>query len=370
MDSITVSPEQCPHQLYIDVGGLRGVEGFVLRAGRLLKEYSNLYGRGASPEVVWDLRGCLPKRMNMATVAAFLSVADRLRNFSGQPQKARIPYNPKIFEFWDDIDFIALANGLDLFDWEPTNVFGGYQRGHTNPDTKIFAFSLGEEPPDRQNEPAWIEWKDRVRNSLRERMLLMCGPLFREKRGADPFPRDLPNVIANTCAELVLNASLWGPCDSFVGLQRTSERITAAVCDTGKGVLGSLAEKPTEKKSKMPRPSGDTESILLASLLNRQDFGLRRAISSVVSRNGWVMMSSGAGIVKWQKAPWMRAVSIFNSRPDVVPTCEDIFGISATETPTVENNLGGYCRQLECGLRGVRVSFEIPVGGHKTGNLE
>jgi|GEM_PF-1584916 len=361
---MTATPIHQKHrdrQLRIDVGGLRSVESLVVRTGRSLKEYSDLYRRGASPEVVWDLRGCLPKRMNMATVTAFLSVADRLREFSGRPQKARVRYNPQIFQFWDDIDFISLVHDLDLFSWEPKDVLGGYQRGETNPDTRIFAFSLADDPPSRKNESAWINWKDGVRNLLREKMLLLCGPLFHENRGSRPFPKDLPNVIANTCAELVLNASMWGHSDSFVGLQRTSGRITAAVCDTGSGLLNSFANKPIDKKQKNPKLESDVESILLASLINRQDFGLRRAISSVVGRNGWVMMSSSAGVLKWRKPSWAKALEIYDSNPSQLPSAQTLFPQDSSSTPVSDDTDSGYCRLLECGLRGVRVSFEIPI---------
>jgi hypothetical protein len=118
MTGTSVPQRHREQQLQIDVGGLRSVESLVVRTGRSLKEYSDLYRRGASPEVIWDLRGCLPKRMNMATVTAFLSVADRLREFSGRPQKARVQYNPKNFQFWDDIDFISIVHDLDLFKWK------------------------------------------------------------------------------------------------------------------------------------------------------------------------------------------------------------------------------------------------------------
>lgn len=364
--SLTMNPRQ---KIEIDVAGLRSVEALVERAGKRLKQYSELFRRGASPEVVWDLRGCLSKRMNMATVTAFLAIADRLREFSGEPQKARVQYDPKIFQFWDDIDFISLVHDLDLFEWEPSDVLGGYLRGGTNPDTKIFAFSITNEAPPRQEEAEWISWKDRIRDTLRERMLLMCGPLFREKRGAKPFPRDLPTVVANTCAELVLNASLWGPSDSFVGLQRTASRITAAVCDTGKGVLGSLAEKSQQKRSNILLPRTDTEAIVMASLINRQDFGLRRAISSVLSRNGWVMLSSAAGLLKWQRASWRRALEIFENHPQRVPPLDDIFA-NPTNTPVSADTATGYHREFSCGLRGVRVSFEIPIEITQTNYLD
>ncbi len=355
-----LAPEKSPH-VEIDVGGLRNLQSFVSRTGKQLREYTRLYRAGASPEVVWDLRGCIPKQMSMATLTAFLSIADRLREYSGRAQRARVKYDPKVLQFLDDIDFIALVEDLDLFEWEPANSIGGYNRGVTNPDTKILAFSVADEAPPRTDETAWIKWKDGIRDRLRNQMLLHCGPLFHEARGAVPFASDLPNVVANTCAELVLNASLWGPSDSFVGLQRTRDRISAAVCDTGKGYLASAIDKRVERKHEIENLYDDVHAIIYSSLTNRQEFGLRRAITSVVERQGWVSMSSVGGIVKWKSASWRRAVAAFDDDSTIVPSADSLFPKRTELQPLSEDTLTGYARQLKPGLRGVRVSFEIPV---------
>ena len=261
----------------IDVGGLRGLESLMSRTGESLREYTQLYQAGTSPDVVWDLRGCISKKMNMATLAAFLSIADRLREFSGKRQRACVHYDPNVLAFWDDTHFTSLADDFDLFEWEPKDVMGGYSRGLTNPNTRIFAFSVSGDPPPRSNEAAWIAWKDAVRDRLRDKLMLLCGPLFVAKARTNPFPKALVNLVANTCAELVLNSALWGNSDSFVALQRSRTGITAAVCDTGKGLHSSLSssrDKPAPKSLPPPKPGSDLDSIVLASLINQKDFGL------------------------------------------------------------------------------------------------
>jgi hypothetical protein len=349
-----------PEPINIDLGGLRSIESFVSRTAKPLKHYSDLYQCGATPRVIWDLRGCTPRYMNMATLTAFLSVADRLREFSGEPQKARIEYNPQIFQFWDDIHFTSVAQKLDLFDWEPKGIFGGYSWGATNPDTKIFLFDFDNAAPPRQEERAWITWKDSIRDKLRQRMLLLCGPLFKTRKGTSRLSNELSDTIANTCAELVLNASLWGHSNSFVGLQRTSDRITAAICDAGRGLNSSFSSKPIGQLQRHPKLKTAVDAIILASLINRQDFGLRRAITSVLDRNGWVMMSSAAGLVKWTSEPWSRALALFDNDSRSVPSVSKVFTTSR-DREAEPNTSAGFSRLLESGIRGVRVSFEIPV---------
>ena len=331
------------------------------RSGESLREYTELYQAGASPEVVWDLRGCLPKRMNMATLAAFLSIADRLREFSGKPQRARVHYDPEVLAFWDDIHFKSLAEDFDLFDWEPKEVMGGYSRGLTNPNTRIFAFTVSDDPPPRCNETAWIAWKDKVRDRVRDKLMLLCGPLFVAKARTNPFPQELVNLVANTCAELVLNSSLWGKSIAFVALQRSSKGITAAVCDTGKGLHASLSsprDKLASKEPPHPKPANDLESIVLASLVNQKDFGLRKAISQVLDRNGWVLISSVSGLVEWRKESWLRATNSFKKPSDAVPPCEKLF---PSVSPASTEAKAGHFRTFDYGVRGVRISFEIPI---------
>jgi hypothetical protein len=58
---------------------------------------------GRIPDVVWDFRNIEARHMSMAALTTFLSIAYRLREFAGRPQKARLRWDPQVFAFWDDI---------------------------------------------------------------------------------------------------------------------------------------------------------------------------------------------------------------------------------------------------------------------------
>jgi len=320
---------------------------------------------GQSPDVLWDLRGCLARRMNMASLAAFLSLADSIRRFSGRRQKACINYDPQVLGFLNDIGFLSVATDRDLFDWEPEDAMGGYAIGLTNPNTKVFAFPIASDPPPRSDEAAWIGWKDYMRDRLRDTLMLTCQRVFEVKSKTKSFPRQLTNLMANTLAELALNAAMWGRSLPFIAVQRSTKGITAAVCDLGRGFRATLGEQKLlgiSKETETPQPQDDLSALILASLINDEpkDFGLRKAISQILKVNGWVVMSSGTGLVNWRATSWKRAILRYEQDPNTIPHHSMLFSNAPEDLLEIAAMEPGYYRQFRHKLKGVRVAFEIP----------
>jgi len=342
----------------INVGPLTGIGSLSMHVGRRLHEFNFLFRRGSPPDLVWDLSHVEPRHMSMAGLTAFLALAQRLRQFTGHASPAQIRWDPDVLAFWDDIGLLDIADQHDLFVW-PRGVMGGYTRGIGNPYTKIlvFAFSDAEVPgvTDPSATEAWKNWK---RDLVQEDISLRCGSLFRHRTGMREFPERVRVHVAMTTAELVENALLHGRSPAFVGLQRSPVGVTATVCDSGCGFRDSIRHRLDQ--------SGDTlvtdmEALLIGSLINREGFGLRRAIDNVVDRDGWVVLSSFGAEVRWRPRLWAAALrACMQAGLPWTSSIRSLIQGAEGSTRSVDYS-SGYCRQWQHGLRGARVSFEIPL---------
>lgn len=349
----------------IDVGTLSSLSTLHRALAPTLQDYNARFRSGERPTVIFDLRNVQPGRISMAAMTALLSVADRLRPYSGDSAKLHLNWNPNIFGFWHDIGFFRLAAERDLFEF-PDELMGGFSAGRTNPNTQLLFFEnrISPDTVTRQNLP---EIKDGVRQEVKEALLMMCGALFRSSRHGETLSIELRDQIAVTSAELVVNAQLWGSSNAYVGLQRSPRGITVCVCDSGIGFYSSLYRN-TPKKPPNTRLGGHLDALLLGCVLNNEDFGLRRAIDMVTRFNGWVSTSSYSAEILWRSTLWKEWLAAYgaccSAGRGIEEASHDFLNQYRYKRSGFDSASHGYCKQWELPLRGSRISFEIPMNGN------
>lgn len=258
MRRTTKDEEQDGVDFVVPVGSLSGVPAIHSSMSRRLLDYSEHYRNGRRPIVVLDLSNVQPKKMSMAAITAFLSISDRLRDFTDAPIRVHVLWNPEVFSFWDDIGVFKISDERSLFAWKD-GIVGGYISGKGNPNTQILCFPNNLPPEQAFHADDIKHWKDSIRIDVKEKLLMQCGALFKSPKHGPPISIQLRDQVAVTCAELVVNAHLWGKSAAFVGLQRSKKGITVAVCDSGIGFYRSLFDK--YESNKRAKPNSHLEAL-------------------------------------------------------------------------------------------------------------
>lgn len=347
-------------EFHLNAGNLASIASLHYLIAPQLAIYSHQYMAGNRPRVILNLKNIQPRKMSMSALTALLTILDRLREYSDSPIQVEVNWNPEIFSFWEDIGFFYLGRERDLFEWRE-GIIGGYSSGNTNPNTKLLFFEMS---PDTVYDPSKLATiKDGIRNQVKEKLLILCGELFRPRRGSRAIPSTLRDQVAVTSAELVVNAQLWGRAHAFVGLQRTSKGITVSACDSGEGFHSSLQKKQKQKFAHMP--SNHLESLAIGCVINNEDFGLRRAIDMVTRFGGRVDVSSYNAEIVWQGDIWSHWLEKAISLRDSANSLQRGFGEMREQFMAEKLGLNkqqvGYWREWEKPLRGSRVTFEIPI---------
>lgn len=335
----------------LHVGGLSSVSALHKAIAEQLMEYNKRYLSGGRPQVRFDLTGIQAKKISMAALTALLATMDRFREFTNSPADMDIRWNPDVFGFLDDIGFFRLGQERDLFRLDP-RIIGGYSTNTTNPNTQLLYSDFNDDWSPDQAELAMQ--KDAIRNQIKETLLIQCGGVFRQRRGARAITNELRDQILVTSAELVVNAHLWGKASAFLGLQRTSRGITVCVCDSGEGFLSSIKKK--KKRKLLSEDAGHLESLAIGCVVNDEDFGLRRAIDMVTRFGGRVEVSSFSGEIVWKDELWNHWLKVAAS--DAGLSFEQKFSHFRIQAESIQQ---GYCRDRTTPLRGSRVTFEIPI---------
>lgn len=348
----------------------QAIPEFVLRVGSLasiaslhsaiapgLLEYNRQYLSGSRPAIRYDLTDLQPHRISMAALTALLATMDRFREFAQLPASLDMRWNPQVFGFLSDIGFFAIGRERDLFEVDAA-MSGGFASVIANPNTQIICSEFTDEWSADQQEQA--AQKDAIRTNIKEQLLMLCGGLFRPKRGSRPIPTGLRDQILVTSAELVVNAHLWGKANAFVGLQRSSRGITVSVCDSGEGFLSSLSKKRRANAT----PETHLHSLAVGSIINAEDFGLRRAIDMVTRASGRVEMSSFSGEIIWRSDLWGWWVDTATRAydPDVpLGVRFEHMRADLSDEGVLHRNQTGQIREWAAPLRGSRVTFEVPI---------
>lgn len=360
--------KQHDHRYVIAAGPLNSLASLTFFLSEPLHHLSQLYAEGKVVEPYFDLSEVEPRRQSMAALTAFLSIAERLSKYIGYPVPVLFNWNPAVLGFWHDIKFLSIArdNGCMAF---PEELVGGYTTGSTNPNTRMIRYELNpaDPQPSRNQVVPLRAWKDRNRLRLSNDLSFICQHVFNPPHSRARIDVQLVNTVSANAAELALNALMHGNAAAYVGLQRSPSAITVAVCDCGDGFPRSLSRHPLYSTGVMNKIPSDTQALLMGSLMNKSEMGLRRAISEITQSQdieaGSVIMSSYAGEIQWREELWTHALASFDelltdpSELDVV----GLLGEAISGTPTHSTKHQGFHRTWKLGLRGTRVAFELKL---------
>ncbi len=347
--------------IQIDVGSLRSPTGVYFSTRKGLEAFNQEWYRGHQPSVCWNLQQLSAGKINVAAAAFFLALANRMRSVSGRRQKILLEWHPKQFTFLSDIGFFDTAEKYDLFEW-PYEI-GGFESGIINPNTRIMSFDKLLETPNYNNIEEVAYWKKIHREKYRANIINKCEPLFTSTDFSNNM-RKLPLILSRTCAELVTNSLLWGNSSAFVGFQRTRSHIFISINDIGKGFRYSLHIKNVLSNYKdYIDIDSDIHAIAIGCMLNENELGLKRAISTILDLNGDITISSNTGEAHWGKELWQS----FKNNFEAENTSEAIVQLTNSELNSKPDDMKqaykhGFTRKWPSSVRGTRIAFSIPVG--------
>jgi hypothetical protein len=339
-------------KMEINIGPLSSFNSLNLYIGPHLDKLREDYANGIQTIPVWNLRNISSKKVSIAALVAFLSISKRIRDFIGQPIRVESRWDPDFQGFLADIGFIQIADKFCLYDWQ--GMLGGYRIKKTNPKTKIFYYS--DIPKEFSNHESLIAWKDSKRQEIKHSMVLRLNNVFDSPGLNDNWSANLEAVLTITTAELIVNSLLHGQEYAFVGVQRSSKRVTATVCDTGRGFPKSMNKTYDFAK----KPLSHSKALLIASLLSKNKIGLYRAIDDVILSGGYVIMSSFDSEIRWEEKIWKKAKGLLETKG---LTNIEINDLGTPIEGFVEANkvFGGYYKKHDSLLIGTRITFEIPI---------
>lgn len=339
-------------KININVGQLQSVPSVYANVSDGLLQFNQVWKSGHTAYVSWNLTNLSSGHINVSAVSFFLAIAHRVRIFTEKRQPILIDWHPTQLSFLDDIGFFKISHQLDLFDW-PFEI-GGYDNNVINPNTRILTFNQIYELPDYADDKQLSNWKKLHREQYRREIIAKCEALFSSE---DLYSiRELPLIMSRTCAELVTNSLLWGNATSFLALQRTHTMIVISVTDIGRGFRSSLNSKNMFNKREFL--NSDINAIAIGSIINHQDFGLKRAIATVIELGGTISITSNSGEIRWGKKNWLNYINNINE-----------YGIDRAiknlpfpiRKSTAEQKNNGYVRYWDSSIRGTRIEFYIPL---------
>lgn len=349
----------------IDPGPLTSISAFYKWTVKPLHILSDLIREGNDVDIEWDLRSVEFKRINFAALATFLSTAYRVRSYVSNTPLLLLVWNPRILGFLYDISFISIVKEFDICNFQE-GMIGGFESGTINPNTELIVFPYKDSPNYQLDATAWQSWKDDQRMQITKVLLKKTSKIFDSRSNKTGLPNNSKNLIATSTAELILNSILWGKSTAFVGMQRSGKRISIVVADSGQGFLRSLYDNTS--KSKGINISTHSDALVFASMTNNRDFGLKKVINMITENGGWVEMSSYSSEIRWSSPSWGAANKSFE---EVLGNSLDMPGLieKVFETPIsnakYEQKQKGYYRNWSRGIRGARISFELPLNQEK-----
>lgn len=347
----------------INVGDLSGISSVFRRTKQGLAQFNQSWKQGQIPVVTWDLRELRTGKINVGATSFFLALAQRVRSYSNHPLPILIDWHPKKLGFLFDIGFFEIANKYDLFQWP--YAIGGFDGGTTNPNTLLTTFDELSPAPNFEQVELISDWKREHREAYRGYLIELCESLFtKSDRENFGFSNELPLIISRTCSELVTNSLLWGGNTAFVGLQRTSKGILINVSDIGIGMRLSLYRKNIKRELISEGKYSDLPAALICSTINEKDFGLKRAISSVIEIGGNITIISNSSEICWSEHNW----NGFNNeiRNFGINSAVKNFNMSHVGNSDLGGKTEGYTKKWDYPIRGTRITFYIPtmrVGG-------
>lgn len=305
-------------------------------------ELRSLYLSGVTPRVIYDLSGLEFKAISIGGLTALLAISCRIRQYTENPILLAFNWDPHVQGFLTDIAFFDISRRFDLFEWDE-RVVGGFEMGKTNPNSKLLYYA-DVNPQDKfASHEELNEFKRSLKQKIAPNFLLRCSNVFRG------FSDRLEGVVSNTTLELIVNSLIHGESIAFVGLQRTTKRITVAVSDYGVGFPRSL-NKTFFRDSR--KKLSHLQGILIGTQIQKKDHGLRLAISETLDfgkgkdRKPWVVIASFDTELRFTAESWNQTKVHFDE-DEMFSKAEVNEFIDAVRFPDI--------------LIGTRITFEIPL---------
>ncbi len=346
--------------ILINVGTLSSFNSLYRNTAPKLDWIREKVAQGDKPNIVWDFTYVQPRRMNLAALTAFLSVAWGVRKSYGKPIPILIRWDAYVLRFLSDIGFFDIAKKLDILSWSP-DLIGGMTQKRTNPNSKIIFF---DDIPDKlkfyQSISLLNDWKEKTREDLiLNHIYSRIDSLLIHENFYAVWNQHLVNLLSMTIAELIVNALLHGQEIAFVGLQKSPKGVTICVCDGGVGFLHSMMNNPFREIKKGLHTNLD--ALVNASLINEHKIGLRRAIEDIILSDGYIIFSSVDCEIRWQEPNWSFAKEKYELIRNNLEfqTANQILGEEISNID-YENFGNGYHRNFKSKLKGTRITFEIP----------
>lgn len=380
----------------VEIGRLTSLASLQLRLGRELTLLGRELRRNRDKQVEWDLRELQfgsslrsNEQIGMSALTAFLATAWAVRRVLRETPIARIRWDTELQAFWRDIGFLRLVSAMDIMKFPP-GMLGGY--GGVPPrvrkSTSLLCYHCPEYVPPitAMNENEWKPWKDAWRSKLSALISRDLSAVFAPDDREQLSMRDrltlagMENRVTSVATEMVLNAWVWGHDHAFIGLQRTSQRITVSICDGGRGFYRALKDPNTRaSKEVLASIESPLDALLIGSLINRTDHGLRGVIGQVMRSGGWVKMYSDSAEVCFEQPLWQdvsRQLEAAESADAGQHDADLLKGAVAARTrgmfkpyaipsgrPDETQRKKGYVRDLAVSLLGSRLEFQIRFRG-------
>lgn len=341
-------------KIEINIGGLEGIASVYKHVSTGLHEFNNRWKKGEQSTVYWNIRGLRHREMDISAISFFIAIAHRVRLYTGCPQPILLDWNPNILSFLSDIGFFDVANANNLFKW-PYEI-DGLDLGKTNPNTKLLSYNQLSQKPEIGNTSELSNWKRIHREKYRADVISKCESLFVPEDQKN-YSENLALVMSRTCAEIAINSLLWGESAAFLGIQRSGKRITISISDIGVGLKNSLISKGLHSNL-LKNDNSDINSVALCCVINENDFGLKRAVSTVIRLGGHISISSSSGEILWRERLWNDFVECYENKGAERAILKLPAQIYKAE---ISDRKNGYVRKWSDSIRGTRVSFMIPV---------
>lgn len=313
------------------------------------------------PKVTWDFSYIQAGKVNMAALTAFLSIAKSVRKNFVTPPILKMNWDPYMLRFLSDINFFKVSEQLDILQWHP-DLIGGMTSKMTNPNSKILYF---DDVPNKDELIKDViklnDWKETKREDLIiKEIYRRVDALFVYEDFFEDWKQHLIDLITMTVAELIVNSLLHGQDIAFVGLQKSPRGVTVCVCDSGIGFLNSMKKSQNWVNELMMKK--DVDALINASLMTRDEIGLRKAIDDIIESDGNIVMSSVDCELRWAKENWTMANSKFDfdNFKTKLQTANDILGSELDFNVQPKDYKNGFFRNFSSKLKGTRITFEIP----------
>jgi len=347
----------------INPGPLSSFSSLTTNIGPQLEILRNDYSQGKTPHIVLDISHLSYGNISISALAALLSICNRLSHFFGKPVYAEIPMNSNVQSYLMQVEFFKIAAKLKILQWDILKL-ATFMPPVINPATKILYFADVSTSRLNHNADTIIRAKALLKQKIGPNLSLRCADIFRN------FDPALLYTVENTALEMITNCLIHARDIAFVGIQRSSKRITVSVCDSGIGFKRSLPisypDSPTF------RAATTMQAIVLGSIIQNQEHGLRLAIGHVLNyedddldnvNEGWVVVSSYDGEVRWQKENWKKVIEYYKTHDVFItlPPVPKILGPENNRSVDYKEIEKGYWRTYQSSLVGTRISFEINI---------